>query len=384
MDRRIVHMDLDTFFVSVERLLDSSLNGLPIIIGGTSDRGVVASCSYEARKFGVHSAMPAKMAKQLCPHAVFIRGDMDNYTKYSNMVTDVIQDRAPVVEKASVDEHYLDISGMDKYIKSSMLWTHELRQTIMRETGLPISFGLSVNKTVSKVATGEAKPNGEKQVDEGIEKLFLAPLSIKKIPGIGDKTFTLLRNMGIDRVETIQQMPAQVMQKVLGENGQSIWRKANGIDNNPVVPYSEQKSMSTETTFDKDTTDIEMLKNKLVAMVDRLAFDLRKSKRVTGCVTLKLKYSDFQTHTFQKRIGYTASDHVLLNHILELFKLNYTRRVLIRLIGIKFSNIVSGFTQINLFEDTEVMMNLYQAMDRIRLRFGDYAIMKAVGIDGRR
>jgi DNA polymerase-4 len=377
-------MDLDTFFVSVERLLDSSLNGLPIIIGGTSDRGVVASCSYEARKFGVHSAMPAKMAKQLCPHAVFIRGDMDNYTKYSNMVTDVIQDRAPVVEKASVDEHYLDISGMDKYIKSSMLWSHELRQTIMRETGLPISFGLSVNKTVSKVATGEAKPNGEKQVDAGIEKLFLAPLSIKKIPGIGDKTFTLLRNMGIDRVETIQQMPAQVMQKVLGENGQSIWQKANGIDNNPVVPYSEQKSMSTETTFDKDTTDIEMLKNKLVAMVDRLAFDLRKSKRVTGCVTLKLKYSDFQTHTFQRRIGYTASDHVLLNHILELFKLNYTRRVLIRLIGIKFSNIVSGFTQINLFEDTEVMMNLYQAMDRIRLRFGDYAIMKAVGIDGRR
>jgi DNA polymerase-4 len=384
MDRRIVHMDLDTFFVSVERLLDSSLNGLPIIIGGTSDRGVVASCSYEARKFGVHSAMPAKMAKQLCPHAVFIRGDMDNYTKYSNMVTDVIQDRTPVVEKASVDEHYLDISGMDKYIKSSMLWSHELRQTIMRETGLPISFGLSINKTVSKVATGEAKPNGEKQVDEGIEKLFLAPLSIKKIPGIGDKTFTLLRNMGIDRVETIQQMPALVMQKVLGENGQSIWRKANGIDNNPVVPYSEQKSMSTETTFDKDTTDIEMLKNKLVAMVDRLAFDLRKSKRVTGCVTLKLKYSDFQTHTFQRRIGYTASDHVLLNHILELFKLNYTRRVLIRLIGIKFSNIVSGFTQINLFEDTEEMMNLYQAMDRIRLRFGDYAIMKAVGIDGRR
>ncbi len=377
-------MDLDTFFVSVERLLDSSLNGLPIIIGGTSDRGVVASCSYEARKFGVHSAMPAKMAKQLCPHAVFIRGDMDNYTKYSNMVTDIIQDRAPVVEKASVDEHYLDISGMDKYIKSSMLWSHELRQTIMRETGLPISFGLSINKTVSKVATGEAKPNGEKQVDEGIEKLFLAPLSIKKIPGIGDKTFTLLRNMGIDRVETIQQMPAQVMQKVLGENGQSIWRKANGIDNNPVVPYSEQKSMSTETTFDKDTTDIEMLKNRLVAMVDRLAFDLRKSKRVTGCVTLKLKYSDFQTHTFQRRIGYTASDHVLLNHILELFKLNYTRRVLIRLIGIKFSNIVSGFTQINLFEDTEVMMNLYQAMDKIRLRFGDYAIMKAVGIDGRR
>ncbi|UPT69018.1 MAG: DNA polymerase IV [Sphingobacteriales bacterium JAD_PAG50586_3] len=380
MDRRIVHMDLDTFFVSVERLMDSSLIGKPIIIGGTSDRGVVASCSYEARKYGVHSAMPAKIAKQLCPHAVFVRGDMDNYSKYSNMVTEVIQDRAPVVEKASIDEHYIDISGMDRYIKNSMLWTHELRGMVMKETGLPISFGLSINKTVSKVATGEAKPNGEKQVDEGIEKLFLAPLSIKKIPGIGGKTFTLLRNMGVDRVETIQQMPLLVMQKVLGENGQSIWYKANGIDNNPVVPYSEQKSMSTETTFDRDTTDVETLKNMLVAMIDRLAFDLRKSKRVTGCITLKLKYSDFQTHTFQRRIGYTASDHVLLNHILELFKLNYTRRVLIRLIGIKFSNIVSGFTQINLFEDTEILMNLYQAMDKIRLRFGNYAIMKAVGI----
>lgn len=380
MDRRIVHMDLDTFFVSVERLMDSSLIGKPIIIGGTSDRGVVASCSYEARKYGVHSAMPAKMAKQLCPNAVFVRGDMDNYSKYSNMVTEVIRDRAPVVEKASIDEHYLDISGIDRYIKNSMLWTHELRGLVMKETGLPISFGLSINKTVSKVATGEAKPNGEKQVDEGIEKLFMAPLSIKKIPGVGGKTYTLLRNMGVDRVETIQQMPLSVMQKVLGENGQSIWYKANGIDNNPVVPYSEQKSMSTETTFDKDTTDIEMLKNMLVAMIDRLAFDLRKAKRVTGCITLKLKYSDFQTHTYSKSFGYTASDHVLLNHILELFKLNYTRRVLIRLIGIKFSNIVSGFTQINLFEDTEVLMNLYQAMDKIRLRFGNYAIMKAVGI----
>lgn len=373
-------MDLDTFFVSVERLMDSSLIGKPIIIGGTSDRGVVASCSYEARKYGVHSAMPAKMAKQLCPNAVFVRGDMDNYSKYSNMVTEVIRDRAPVVEKASIDEHYLDISGIDRYIKNSMLWTHELRGLVMKETGLPISFGLSINKTVSKVATGEAKPNGEKQVDEGIEKLFMAPLSIKKIPGVGGKTYTLLRNMGVDRVETIQQMPLSVMQKVLGENGQSIWYKANGIDNNPVVPYSEQKSMSTETTFDKDTTDIEMLKNMLVAMIDRLAFDLRKAKRVTGCITLKLKYSDFQTHTYSKSFGYTASDHVLLNHILELFKLNYTRRVLIRLIGIKFSNIVSGFTQINLFEDTEVLMNLYQAMDKIRLRFGNYAIMKAVGI----
>lgn len=377
MERSIVHMDLDSFFVSVERLLDSSLYGKPVIIGGTSDRGVVASCSYEARLFGVHSAMPSRMAKQLCPHAIFIRGDMDQYSKHSNIVTQIIEDEAPMFEKASIDEHYLDISGMDKYIKNSFLWTHELRAKIIKETGLPISFGLSQNKTVSKVATGESKPNGEKEVPHGFEKLFLAPLSIKKIPGIGEKTYPILRNMGIEKIETIQSMPMQVMQKVLGENGTSIWKKANGIDNNPIEPYSEQKSMSTETTFDKDTTDIEHLKRVLVSMTDGLAFDLRKMKKVTGCVTLKLKYSDFQTHTFQARIPYTASDHVLLQKVTDLFLKNYSRRVLIRLIGVKYSNLVSGFNQINLFEDTEEKISLYQALDKIRLRFGDDAILKA-------
>ena len=380
MERRIIHMDLDSFFVSVERLMDSSLIGKPVIIGGTSDRGVVASCSYEARKFGVHSAMPGKLAKQMCPQAVFIRGDMDLYSKHSNLVTEIIKERSPLVEKASIDEHYVDITGMDRFIKSSMLWTHELRNDIIQQTGLPISFGLSVNKTVSKVATGEAKPNGEKHVDAGIERLFLAPLSIKKIPGIGGKTYSLLRNMGVEKVETIQQMPMLMMQKVMGENGEVIWKKANGIDNSPVVPYAEQKSMSSETTFDKDTTDIEQLKRVLMRMIEKLAFELRKSRKVTGCVTLKLRYSDFQTHTFQSRIEYTASDHVLLNKVLELFKKNYSRRVLIRLIGIKFSNLVSGFTQINLYEDTEEMINLYQSIDKIRKRYGFKAIMKCINM----
>ena len=383
MDRQIVHLDLDSFFVSVERLQDSSLNGKPIIIGGTSDRGVVASCSYEARAFGVHSAMPARMAKQLCPQAVFIRGDMESYSKYSNIVTEIIKEKSPLVEKASIDEHYIDITGMDRFIKNSMLWTHELRQAIIKESGLPISFGLSINKTVSKVATGEAKPSGEKRVDAGLEKLFLAPLSIKKIPGIGGKTFTMLRNMGIERVETIQQMPPLMMQRVLGENGQLIWRKANGIDNSPVEPYSEQKSMSSETTFDKDTTDMEQLRRVLMRMVEKLAFDLRKSKKVTGCIALKLRYSDFQTHTFQCKVAYTASDHVLLNKVMELFKKNYSRRVLIRLIGIRFSNLVSGFTQIDLYEDTEEMINLYQSIDKIRLRFGFKAIMKCINMKKR-
>ncbi len=379
MERSIVHMDLDSFFVSVERKIDSSLHGKPVIIGGTSDRGVVASCSYEARQFGIHSAMPSRMARQLCPQAIFVRGDMDLYSKYSKEVTEIIEENAPAFEKASIDEHYLDISGMDKYVKNELLWTQELRQTIIKETGLPISFGLSQNKTVSKVATGESKPNGQGFVALGTEKVFLAPLSIKKIPGIGGKTYPVLRNMGIEKIETIQSMPMLLMQKVLGENGASIWKKANGIDNNPIEPYTEQKSMSTETTFDKDTTDVAMLERTLIGMVDSLAFDLRKLKKVTGCVILKLKYSDFQTHTFQASIPYTASDHVIMQKIKELFAKNYSRRVLIRLIGIKFSNMVSGFNQINLFEDTEEKINLYTALDKIRMRFGSDLIMPACG-----
>ena len=276
MERTIVHMDLDSFFISVERLMDSSLIGKPVIVGGTSDRGVVASCSYEDRKFGVHSAMPSRMAKQLCPHAIFIRGDMDQYSKHSNLVTQIIESEAPLFEKASIDEHYLEITGMDKYVKNSMLWSHELREKIIKETGLPISFGLSENKTVSKIATSESKPNGEKQILHGLEKSFLAPLSIRKIPGIGEKTNSTLQKMGISKIETIQNMPMIAMQKVLQDNGATIWRKANGIDKSPIEPFTEQKSLSKETTFDKDTTNAELLQNMLVAMIDSLAFDLRK------------------------------------------------------------------------------------------------------------
>lgn len=380
MERTIVHMDLDSFFVSVERLLDSSLLGKPVIIGGTADRGVVASCSYEARAFGVHSAMPSRLAKQLCPHAIFVRGDHDLYSKYSHMVTDIIEARSPVVEKASIDEHYLDITGMDRYVKQSVLWAHELREEIIRETGLPISLGLSKNKTVSKIATGEAKPNGEKYINLGLEKSFLAPLSIKKIPGIGDKTYITMRNMGVEKVATIQQMPIEFMQSALGENGTTIWKKANAIDNTPVVPYHEQKSMSNETTFERDTIDMELLKQTILSMVFDLAFQLRKQEKLAGCITLKLRYSDFQTHTFQSRIPYTASDHIFMDAILKLFQKNYSRRVLIRLIGVKLSNLVQGNTQINLFDDTIERINLYHSLDNIRKRFGDKAIMLGASV----
>src|SRR5210317_1256504 len=180
-NRSIVHMDLDTFFVSCERLLDSRLNGKPVLIGGTSDRGVVASCSYEARRFGIHSAMPMRMAKQLCPEAVILRGNSGIYSKYSTMVTDIIKENVPLYEKSSIDEFYIDLSGMDKFFGSYKL-ASELRNKVIKETGLPISFGLSINKTVAKIATGEAKPNNKIRISKGTEKPFLAPLSIRKIP----------------------------------------------------------------------------------------------------------------------------------------------------------------------------------------------------------
>jgi len=375
----IVHFDLDTFFVSVERLINDKLIGKPVIVGGFSDRSVVAGCSYEARHYGVHSAMPMKMARILCPDAIIVRGDMEQYTRYSNMVTSIIAEQAPVYEKASIDEHYLDITGMDRFF-GCMKWTRELRQTIIHETGLPISCGLSVNKTVCKIATGEAKPNGELEIPRDRVIPFLAPLSIRKIPGIGDKTFRLLRSMGIATIDTLSRIPPEMIEKVLGRNGLVIWKKANGIDPAPVIPYSERKSISTETTFDQDTIDINMINDLLVRMVEKIAFTLRKKQKLTSCVTVKIRYSNFDTHTIQQRVPYTSFDHVLIPVTKDLFRRVYQRRMLIRLIGVRFSHLISGTQQIDLFDDTPELISLYQAMDRMRLRYGRGSVIRAVGI----
>jgi DNA polymerase-4 len=378
-ERNIVHMDMDTFFVSVERLINSRLNGKPVIIGGNSGRSVVASCSYEARKYGVHSAMPMKMAIMLCSDAIVIRGDLEVYSKYSKIVTEIIAERAPVYEKVSIDEHYIDITGMDRFF-GCLKWTKELRQSILKNTGLPISFGLSVNKTVSKIATGEAKPNGEKEVPGILVKPFLHPLPIKKIPMIGDRTYHLLRSMGIVTIGTLSMIPPEMIEKVLGRNGIEIWKKANGIDAAPVRPYSERKSISTETTFDEDTTDIKKLNEILAGMIERTAFELRQKQRLTSCVTVKIRYSNFDTHTLQKRIPYTSFDHKLIEVARELFQKLYQRRMLIRLIGIKLSHLIQGTPQLDLFEDTPKTVNLYQAMDMLRNRYGKRSVIRAVGL----
>lgn len=376
-NRHIVHFDLDSFFVSVERLMNSRLNGMPVIVGGMSDRGVVAACSYEARKFGVHSAMPMKLARRLCPHAFYVRGDMDEYSRYSRIVTQIIEESAPLYEKASIDEHYLDLTGMDRFF-GCLKWSHELRSKIIRESGLPISFGLSVNKTVSKIATGEAKPNGEKQVLYEEVKPFLWPLSIRKIPMIGPATYKLLRSMGIDRIETLGRMPPEMLRHVMGKNGLELWRRANGIDLSPVEPYTERKSISSERTFEQDTGDMKMLMGLVVKMTEKLAYQLRAKEKLTGCITVKIKYSDFDTRTLQKTVPYTSFDHLLIPIAKELLTRLYTRRVMIRLIGVKLSHLVSGAPQLDLFEDTPQQVQLYRALDYVRHRYGAGAVGRAV------
>ena len=375
-DRAILHLDLDSFFIAVERLRDSSLAGRPLIVGGRAGRGVVASCSYEARAFGVRSGMPMRMALKLCPESLVIRGDMDSYSRYSRLVTEVIAADAPLFEKSSIDEFYCDLTGMDKYV-GCWKWSVELRERIMRETGLPISFGLSVNKLVSKVGTGEAKPNGTLMVRNGVERDFLAPLAANKLPGLGKETYHRLSFMGVRTVRLLREIPVRLLEREFGKHGRSLARKANALDDTPVVPHSERKSLSKEKTFQQDTTDVTFLRDVLTDMVARLGFDLRERGQLAACITVKVRYTDFQTHTKQRHIAYTANDRHLLRHAEELFGRLHTRRQLVRLVGVKLSGLVRGHYQVDLFEDTAREVSLMGALDDIRRRYGEHSIKMA-------
>lgn len=375
-NRHIAHLDLDAFFVSVEQLRNPKLKGKPLLIGGSSNRGVVASCSYEARKFGIHSAMPMKVALRLCREAIVVKGDHEAYSKASALITDVIEGTVPLFEKASIDEFYVDLSGMDKFFGCNK-FTKELKQKIVRESGLPVSYGLASNKLISKVATNEVKPNGQIEIPFGNEKNFLAPLSVMKIPGIGKETGYKLLKLGVETVKTLSEIPIELMQNLLGKNGSELWRRANGIDESPVIPYHEQKSISTENTFQQDTIDITFLHGQLVRMTEKIAFELRSQNKLTGCVTLKIRYTDFETHSIQKSIPYTNADHILLKTAQELFTTLYKRRVLVRLIGIRFTNLVTGTYQINLFDDTEENIKLYKAIDSIKKKYGEKFLRRA-------
>jgi len=377
MERSVVHIDMNTFFVSCERLTNSALEGIPLIIGG-GERGVVASCSYEARRFGVKSAMPIAMALRLCPQAKVIKGDMELYSRFSHTITEIIQEKAPVVEKASIDEFYLDITGMDKF-HGNYKWTNELAQTITKETGLPLKFALSVNKTVSKIGTGEAKQKHNLEIPQHLVRSFLNPLSIQKIPMVGDKTFQLLSRIGIRNIQTLSEMPPEVLQQMIGKNGLEIWKKANGIDLTPVEPYKERKSLSTEHTFLQDTIDMVKLFSVLLGMVEKLGFQMRSEQWLCSIVAVKIRYSNGDTESKQRKIPYTSADHILTEVVKDLFEKVYVRRMRLRLVGIRFEGLVRGTYQIDVFKDTEEMLALYNAMDKMKSRYGFDAVMRGAG-----
>jgi len=379
-ERHIAHLDLDSFFVSVECLRNSKLLGKSVLIGGGSDRGVVASCSYEARKFGVHSAMPIRMALRLCPQAIVVRSDFEQYSKYSRIITDIISDAVPLFEKASIDEFYIDISGMDKFFGCSK-FISGLKKRVLKESGLPVSYGLASNKLLGKVSTNEVKPNGQIIIPFGEEKSYLATLKINKLPGVGKETTLLLSKMGVETIKVLSEIPIEMMHNLLGKDGSGIWRKANGIDESPVVPFHEQKSISTENTFETDTIDMRFLHSELVRMTERIGFELRQENKLAGCVCVKVRYTNFDTEIKQRTITYTNTDNVLLETAKELFAKLYSRRMLIRLVGIKLTNLIPGNHQIRLFEDTEESIKLYQAIDSIKKQFGEKRLVKAGGLD---
>lgn len=376
--RAIVHMDLDSFFVSVELLRRPELKGKPLIIGGSGERGVVSSCSYETRKFGVHSAMSSQQAKKLCPEAIWIDVEMGEYSRHSKLVRQIIEHKSPLFEQASIDEFYIDITGMDTFFGIEK-WTKELRQTIIKETGLPISYGLSVNKFVSKIATSQAKPNGELYIPAGSEKEFLAPLLIQKMPMVGQKTTEILNQAGIFDIRTLSNTPIHILKKLVGNTADNLLLRANGIDHSTVEPFTERKSISTETTFSVDTTDSAMLETKVLKMVEELCFAIRKEAFLTGCLTIKLKYANFEQETKQSTFAYTSSDAELMENAKAIFKALYKNQKKVRLIGVKFSNLIHGTYQVSLFENPKKTKNLYEAMDKIRTKFGEDAVQRALG-----
>ena len=374
----IAHFDLDSFFVSVEILKDPSLKGKPVIVGGHNEKGIVTTCTYEARKFGVHSAMPMKTAMRLCPQAIVVSGTYSEYSRYSKWVTQIIASRAPLFEKASVDEFYIDLQGMDKFF-DPLKWTIDLRELIMNETGLPISFGIAKNKMVAKMATNEAKPNGFLQVPLGKEKEFLAPLEVNKIPGVGEQSNKILQYHGIKLIGDIQQATPENLEKLLGKWGYELWNKAQGNHTSTIEEYREPKSISTENTFEENVMDVEFLMSEIVRMTEKICFELRREEKVTGCVTIKLRYPDFETTSRQASIPYTSADDEIIPVAKALFHKLYKKGKPIRLLGVRLSDFNNDALQANLFHDTKRKNVLYKTVDEVKNRFGKSSVVRASG-----
>jgi DNA polymerase-4 len=373
----IAHFDLDAFFVSVERILDPSLVGKALILGGSRERGVVSTCSYEARKFGVRSAMPMARAVALCPHAIVMQGTRGQYSKFSQWVTDIIAAKSPLYEKASIDEFYIDLTGMDRFF-DPLQWTIDLRKEIIETTNLPISFGLASNKMVAKMATNSAKPNGFLQVLPGKEKEFLAPLNVGEIPGVGEHTLKTMHSLGIMTINDLSAYPQHLLEQNFGNYAEVLHQKASGNYAGAVHHFHEAKSMSTEHTFSENSSDLDFLQTELMKMTEKLGHELREDGKMTKCVAVKIRYPDFETHTRQMAIAPTSYDDELIKVVKDLFGNLYKQKHPVRLIGVRFSELTSSSLQTDLFENRVRKASLYTAIDAVKLRFGK----KSVGRGG--
>ena len=378
LNRHIAHVDLDAFYASVEVLKNPRLRGKPVIVGGDT-RGVVTSCTYEARAFKVKSGMPTRLAKRLCPGGIFVKGDFDQYTRYSQLVTEIIADKAPVFEKSSIDEFYIDMTGMDRFF-DCVHYISGIHNSITRETGLSVSHALASNKLVSKVAANEVKPAGAKVLRLDEERPFLWTLPVQKLPMIGDARATELRQLGVFTIHDLSRIPFKLLTARFGADGIEMWRRSNGIDESPIIPYHEPKSISTENTFHEDTIDVDFMIKQLIGMTEKIAFDLRQSNKLSGCVTVKIKYSDFQTVSKQCVLEYTATDDAIIEKVKQLFPLLYTRRMRVRLVGVRLSHLVPGNYQINLYNDTPKKVKLYSLIDSVKKQYGEKFLKRASGL----
>ena len=374
--RYIAHFDLDSFFVSVEMLQDPSLLGKAVVVGGSRDRGVVTTCSYEARKFGVRSAMPMRKAMELCPHAIIVKSSYGLYAQYSAWVTTILAANAPLYEKASIDEFYIDLTGMDTFF-NPLEWTIRLRQTIMDETGLPISFGLATNKLVAKIATDEAKPNGYLFVTPGKEKEFLAPLPVEKLGGVGKKSHQTLLVLGIYTIGDILKYDGVLLEKALGKWGTQLIRQANGLSDSVVSPHRESKSISAENTFEENTLDVDILLAQLVGQAERVAYELRQEKKYATCVAIKFRNANFETTTRQITIPATIADSDIIKAATDLFTKLYVPGTLVRLLGVRLAGLTDTGAQINLFDNKTEQHALYEAIDSVKNKFGKSVLRKA-------
>jgi DNA polymerase-4 len=388
--RTIFHVDMDAFFVSVEELFDPSLKGKAVVVGGKADqRGVVSAASYPARKFGVHSAMPLRKAAQLCPHAIFLEGHPARYREVSRKVFDVLNHFSPKVEMASIDEAYLDVTGTERLLGRPMKAARTLHDRVKRDTGLNCSIGIATSRLLAKVASDQAKPHGMLWVPPGCEAAFLAPLQVRRIPGVGAKTEEKLATYGIHRVGDMARLDEKFVESLLGKWGLALVGKAHGLDaggyfKGEVGDHDDPKSISHEHTFNEDSADADLLESTLAKLSQMVARRLREHRMHARTVQLKLRYSDFTTLTRANTLEQpTQIDIELIEHSRLLFRKNWNGSP-VRLLGVQTSSLEHAEGQLNLLEGekTRRWRSALSAMDKLRDRFGEKSVSVASGLKG--